>query len=179
MRGGGPACSQTIKQTNKQTNRQTKRKYYFGSVEKTNQLRVIEASSDELDLVQLAVTVDVQLSKYAGTGQCWLNQAHWLEDRQCLYLNTQVVQQTKTKTAERIPKENWNDLTALAWPSPRLTPLISNNSPITDSISFNSIVPEASTEAGDTFNILLSRSILLFKIGSNYLLKHHLKLSKS
>ena len=70
VEGGGPACSQTIKQTKKQTNKQTKsaRKYYFGSVEKTNQLRVIEASSDELDLVQLAVTVDVQLSKYAGNG---------------------------------------------------------------------------------------------------------------
>ena len=55
------------------------------------------------------------------------------------------------------------DLTALAWPSPLLTPLISNNSPITDSISFSSIVPEASTKAGEAHDTSMFLRITAIK----------------
>ena len=39
---------------------------YFGSIEESDQLGVVEATSDELNLIQLPVSVQIQLPEYAA-----------------------------------------------------------------------------------------------------------------
>ena len=74
-----------------------------------------------------------------------LQRPDWRKDQdQDQNQNTNRDQNQEIRRWENAAASCWSNLTALVSPSPRLTPLISNNSPITDSISFSSIVPEAS-----------------------------------